>query len=67
MVDDPQLCFFLPKPTDYRRGEPVPPPSTMLTGDTAGCIHEWDLYKKFKGCGRLLTAQLQTFWAEISC
>ena len=51
LVDDPQICFFLPMPADYRRGEPIPPPSTMFTGDTAGYIHEWDLYKNFKGHG----------------
>eukprot|EP01052_Picozoa_sp_SAG31_P005009 SAG31_NODE_214_length_20084_cov_2.644684_13_plen_1136_part_00 len=49
LVDDPQLCFFLPKPLDYRRGESVPPPRIMLTGDTAGNIHEWDLCKDYKG------------------
>jgi WD40 repeat protein len=49
LVDDPQLCFLTPRPLDYRRGEPVPVPTRLISGDSVGRIHDWDLNKGYTG------------------
>ena len=33
ITEDPQMCFYAPKPTEYRKGYTSPTPTTLISGD----------------------------------